>query len=339
MLVKKYEHNSTISEIVKEGLRYAAGNVQLLEGSYSWFDVAADNDYKELEGAWDLAFQGVGFKTILNILMKNYPNSSEKLPIDDKIFLNNKVTEIKWTGNETVTVYTSQNTYTADFVIFTPSVGVLKHQKTNLFNPNLPSWKNDAIEAFNFGSVAKIFVHFPVQWWNDSDDYFSFFWRDADLRSIDFPKGPTLDGLSWITYIQEFGKIGGNVWAAWVSGDLVPEVEKQPSNILKSGVEYVLKKFLGKVYNVTEIDQVLKTSWATNDNFKGGYVSVRRGYYRKGWSHQDKLAKPLKGESERPVLLFAGDATHPFFYSTVHGAIETGYREAERIIKIHNEAK
>ena len=40
-----------------------------------------------------------------------------------------------------------------------------------------------------------------------------------------------------------------------------------------------------------------------------------------------KMAEPeMDGK-----LLFAGEATHPQHFSTVHGAIETGWREAERI--------
>lgn len=34
---------------------------------------------------------------------------------------------------------------------------------------------------------------------------------------------------------------------------------------------------------------------------------------------------------DHKVLLFAGEATHEHFFSTVHGAIETGWREADRI--------
>lgn len=35
------------------------------------------------------------------------------------------------------------------------------------------------------------------------------------------------------------------------------------------------------------------------------------------------------------VILFAGEATNPQRFSAVHGAIETGYREADRIINLH----
>lgn len=39
-------------------------------------------------------------------------------------------------------------------------------------------------------------------------------------------------------------------------------------------------------------------------------------------------------------LLFGGEATHPQYFSTVHGAIEAGWREAKRIIgKTKNKSK
>jgi hypothetical protein len=37
-------------------------------------------------------------------------------------------------------------------------------------------------------------------------------------------------------------------------------------------------------------------------------------------------------------LLFAGEATHSSYFSTVHGAIETGWREAKRITQFRKQA-
>lgn len=34
----------------------------------------------------------------------------------------------------------------------------------------------------------------------------------------------------------------------------------------------------------------------------------------------------------QPVIQFAGEATHPSFYSTTHGALLTGHREAKRLL-------
>lgn len=48
--------------------------------------------------------------------------------------------------------------------------------------------------------------------------------------------------------------------------------------------------------------------------------------------HGDDLAVPILRNNGAPVLHFAGEATNRVHYATVHGAIETGWREAQRII-------
>lgn len=78
------------------------------------------------------------------------------------------------------------------------------------------------------------------------------------------------------------------------------------------------------------------TRWKSNPFTNGSYsyaAVAQRG------DEFNILAEPLplKGAKEQnPRVCFAGEATHDHFFSTVHGAIESGYREAERIIKIHN---
>lgn len=47
------------------------------------------------------------------------------------------------------------------------------------------------------------------------------------------------------------------------------------------------------------------------------------------------LALPITNAIGTPILHFAGEATHSHYYSTVHGAIESGWREAKRIIDLY----
>lgn len=47
---------------------------------------------------------------------------------------------------------------------------------------------------------------------------------------------------------------------------------------------------------------------------------------------REDLAKPLVADG-REVVLFAGEATHSCYFSTVHGAVESGWREADRLIE------
>jgi len=75
------------------------------------------------------------------------------------------------------------------------------------------------------------------------------------------------------------------------------------------------------------------TRWHQDPYSRGSY-----SYTSVESSHKDveKLAQPLPCDddgNQRPLqLLFAGEATHPTYFSTVHGAYESGLREAKRLL-------
>ena len=50
------------------------------------------------------------------------------------------------------------------------------------------------------------------------------------------------------------------------------------------------------------------------------------------------LAAPIPCE-DQPMVLFAGEATHDHYYSTLHAAYATGLREADRIIRQRRKLK
>ena len=70
----------------------------------------------------------------------------------------------------------------------------------------------------------------------------------------------------------------------------------------------------------------LRTSWA-RDPYAGGSYSFRRVGEQP--EEAAALAKPIDGR-----LFFAGEATHPHYFATVHGAYETGIRAAREIIEL-----
>lgn len=76
-----------------------------------------------------------------------------------------------------------------------------------------------------------------------------------------------------------------------------------------------------------------RSKWRNNPYFNGCYSYRCLEAERRNITWED-LASPVVNSS-KPVLLFAGEATHPIYYSTVHGAIETGYREADRILNLY----
>lgn len=77
--------------------------------------------------------------------------------------------------------------FTADHVIFTGSLGVLKHKHTALFTPWLPLRKIIAINTIGYGTLGKIFLQFKEPFWptdvNQWVDY-SFLWTQEDIKAL-----------------------------------------------------------------------------------------------------------------------------------------------------------
>ncbi|RZC39351.1 spermine oxidase, partial [Asbolus verrucosus] len=339
-IINKYTNDKEKLKIATEGVRLAENFILNQKGAISWYKPSARKHYEACKGDPAMSWKKRGFRIVFDILSKKYPDSSKQLPIDDKIILNKKISTIHWNdaANE-VTARASDNTaYTANHIIFTPSLGVLKEEQDTLFKPPLPESKKKAIEAIGFGGVMKVFIHFPKKWWKD-DDIFYFLWSNEDLKNAakEFPHGPNKDGISWVSHILSFAQVetNPNTLIAWVSGDQVPEIEQIPAETVLDGCMYVMNKFLSKDYNITVAGKIIRSQWCSNPNFRGTYSFEKNGYFEEDVSYQTQLAEPLKNRRGLPVVLFAGEATNPKHYTSVHGAIESGRREAKRIIDLY----
>lgn len=101
------------------------------------------------------------------------------------------MTNIKWNPNASSDMVkitcADGSSYTAEHVIFTASLGVLKARHPTLFTPNLPEKKIKAINAIGYGTLDKIFLEFDKPFWSvDGSEFvsFSFLWSDADLKLV-----------------------------------------------------------------------------------------------------------------------------------------------------------
>lgn len=115
-----------------------------------------------------LNWKDKGSKTVLDFLTKKLPNPQKSLKVEDHIELNKTVKNIDWSeaNDGYVKLYCSDlSTYEADHVILTVSLGVLKANHKNLFNPNLPALKQNAIEGLEIGTINKIFLEYEEPFW------------------------------------------------------------------------------------------------------------------------------------------------------------------------------
>lgn len=316
-----------------------------LDPAKCWQDIPTKSLvlYEECEGDHLIHWGNKGFGTLLDVIMESNLNESDQLHLKNNILLNKEVKKIIWDQDsdqsKNVTIKCSDGSiYHADHVIATMSVAVLKHNHRTLFEPALPEYKINCVENIHLGTVHKIFLKFPKKWWPNDVLEFSFLWNEEDKKKLseEFPHGPVNNNRSWLEDVFGFYTVDSHpeILLGWVVGSHIEEVELLPDELVKDASLFLLRKFAGKKYDIPEPESIIRSKWSSNPHFYGTYSYVNTQMLERKATNED-LAKPLVvGSTE--VVLFAGEATHSKYFSTVHGAAETGYREANRLIKMYN---
>jgi spermine oxidase len=108
-------------------------------------------------------------------------------------------------------------------------------------------------------------------------------------------------------------------------------MEKLSDKEISDELMKILRKFLDK--DIPNPSKFFCSRWNSNKFIRGAY-----SFTAKTTDHIDKweeiLATPIKFKSN--TLLFAGEACHPSYFSTVHGAFHSGMEQAESILKSIN---
>lgn len=332
--LKKPEYSDIDVGIATEFLE----NYQKFESSVEASDKLSDVsgvgylEYWDCDGDILLNWKDKGFIKFLQLLMGSEKLGTELGILDQRIVLNTPVTEINWNDGE-IQIHCSDNkTIEADHVIVTVSLGVLKEKHQKLFNPKLPIQKVRAIESIGFGTVNKIFIEFPEQFWPHDWCGFTLLWRQEDLDDI---RGTD---RAWLEDIFGFYVVSyqPRILSSWAVGEHGRYMETLPEDEIQSGCMYLLRKFLQ--WKVPTPVNFKSTAWHMNENFRGSY-SFRSILTEKMDAWASDLASPLKDSNQKPVVLFAGEASSDHYYSTVHGAVEAGWREAQRLADFYNNDK
>ncbi|KAM3955053.1 LOW QUALITY PROTEIN: spermine oxidase [Aphomia sociella] len=328
--VRKYlkeKHPSVFEdeEFVQEFLHFADLIINNYEATTSWNDITTESKYEELGGCQHMSWNRHGYKTFFEILLNKY-NNGPGLPTLE-IKLNTEVINIKYSQdpNAKVTVLCLDgSTYTADNVIITVSLGVLKERHEKLFTPQLTQEKT-AIDKMSMGLLGKVILLFPNQWW-EGGHYFGFLWRDKDKKQL-------ADVEKWLYALVVASPPMGTskTLTFWTTGDIGRMVETLPEDLVKRKCMELLRRFMGRNITIPEPTAMLRSTWNSNPFTRGSYTydNIISPQYP---TAREDLGKPLTDSSGRPRVLFAGEATNPNHFSTVHGASDTGYREALRLL-------
>lgn len=284
----------SLSTAERQQLDYYLNNTleQDYAGDTSELSAQYYDDQDEFDG--DYVMLTDGYKTIVNGLAKGL-----------NIQLKQVVKQISY-GRGGVTVSTSQGTFTADKVVVTLPLGVLKKNVVQ-FNPPLPEEKKTAISLLGMGALNKLYLRFPKVFWKTDYDWIGY---------IDEQKG------RWSGWVNCHKLTKQPILLGFNSAAFAKETEKwSDKDIINSGMN-VLRKIYGNSIPAPMDAQI--TRWSSDPFAFGSYSFIAVGASHK--THE-QLAKPV-GDT----LFFAGEATNAQYPACVPGAYLSGVRAAREII-------
>lgn len=268
---------------------------------------------RQLSGRWFDAGRAYDGEELL--FLDGYQVLIEHLSTGLDIRLQHQVTEVNYQGPAGVTVHTSQGSFSAQQLIVTLPLGVLKAGKVR-FSPALPSSKLVAIERLGVGVLNKCCLLFPRAFW--------------DTR------------LDWLNHLPQVGQAGQ--WTEWVSlarpsnapvlmgfnaADHGRRVESQSDATQVQEAMAVLRRMFGA--EIPAPQDVLVSRWASDPYALGAYSCHVLGSHP---AQRDDLAKSVNGR-----LFFAGEATDRQHYQTVHGAYQSGLRAANELLRTFRQGR
>ncbi|XP_057191332.1 spermine oxidase-like [Triplophysa rosa] len=310
------------------------------EACSSLYEVSAAqiSNYTEHEGGFFNTLGLGGYRAVLDVLLKDLPTGT--------IQCNAEVKTIQWDlikegeSEEHPVRITCENgqSYDADHVIVTASLGVLKDKADTMFEPSLPESKLNAIQNLGFGTVDKIFLYFAEKFWPDDCSTIQMVWEegpeDADVYKASSEGDDWKE--TWYKKITGFDTVARHPTAlsGWITGREALHMETLEDSEIGETCVRLLRTFTG--WSVPEASKMLISRWGHDSHVRGSYTFVPHRV--DGVEEHKALASPLPPKGSEPLqVLFAGEATHVNFYTTTHGAYMTGVREAQRLISYYSD--
>lgn len=207
---------------------------------------------------------------------------------------------------------TSSGIMDCDRIVLTVPLGVLKSKAIH-FTPELPTAKGEAIARIGYGTYEKLVMRFD-----------KFYWPKEAQRFNYLSTGETSLFHAWLNIGHYTGEPIIIAYHAHRRARRINEMSE--GELLEQTVGVMQRIFGDNGYGqIPAPEAYVRTGWQHDPFSKGSY-----SFDRIGQRPDDRrvLAQPVGNR-----LFFAGEATHPHFHSSVHGAYETGVRAAREIME------
>ena len=240
-----------------------------------------------------------------SVIAAGFGALAERMAARSDIRLASPVVRIDTTRQDRAVVVTPAESFDADTVVVTVPLGVLKSGSIQ-FLPDLPASKLAAIDRVGVGVLAKLVLRFDEIWWPE-DQYV------VGVASSAIGRTPTMIVNASATHHEP-------VLVVLAGGTLGRWVECADSDAVYDWAVQLLRSVFGE--SASKPRRIDRTQWSTDPYSLGSYSAMTVGA-----SAADLV------ELGEPVgrIHFAGEATSPSGWSTTHGAVTSGRREAARI--------
>ncbi len=223
--------------------------------------------------------------------------------VKDQILVNTIITKIDYSQSEIILTDSNNNTFNANKVIITVPISILKSGDIQ-FIPALPIEKTSAFSKIGMDAGMKVFLKFSNRFFDQN----------------------IIGGAVCAAYADDsIGKAqNDNILLAFIMGEQAEYLTALGSD---AAITTALIQELDIMYNGQASASFIAShveNWTTNPYIKGAY-----SYSTIGMGDARKIASQALSEK----LYFAGEAMNTNgHHQTVHGAVETGYREVINIL-------
>ncbi|UJR16788.1 hypothetical protein I4U23_003687 [Adineta vaga] len=302
--------------------------------------------YANLEGEHENDLKNGGYRPFIHYL---------KSFISDKnrIRLNCEVTDVKFMKQDAKLIVQLKDlneqctkTMICDHIIWTTSLGYLKKNFHRIFadEPELIQQKQNAIANIGFGTVNKVFLIYKTKFWkqhstsivmlhtqkNQSFQMSTLLRQQLDAEQV--TSEIVHEIVQMLFHYDILLSTNIPVLICWFVGPAAINMERISSSTLGQICHEVLCNYLNIDHIEHQPIHILKSAWHSNPYICGSYSF----YSIDSTKHDGEQLRASYTPDGVERIVFAGEATHEGYYSTVNAALETGIRAANKILSINN---
>ena len=223
-------------------------------------------------------------------------------------------TALAWNAGGVVAKLASGERLEAHRAVITLPVGLLRDGRFRL-DPLPPPEQQAAIGRLGYGAgvLGKIYLRFPHQFWPDKSKWFGR-----------LPDAPDRRG-TFNTFVSHVEETGLPILLSFANGHSAVRYDRElDDEAVKQAALASLRKMFGH-NKVPEPEAFVFPRWLSDPWTKGGYSYPAIGSPPE--DHSDH-ARPLGDR-----VFFAGEATEPVEYGTVHAALWSAEQTAEALFR------